>query len=179
MKRFLTIAMMILFAGSSKASELRICGYDPDQVMAQSEERKSMVAELDEGFKQLFDAIKNEEESLRKALTDFQSKTALLSETARENEQTSLMRKKRDLDAKAERALEDYKMERQKLEMRFVQSLETHVAGFAKEKAFDVVLPKITGIYVSAGRADKTTEIIEYMNKQHKNSSSTKKSFVS
>jgi Skp family chaperone for outer membrane proteins len=148
--------------------------YDPDVVMSQSKELNEWLASVDRDFKKKFDDMKKEEDTLRTQATKFQEKTALLNETAREQEQDSLMRKKRDLDTKAERCMEDYKVERQKVAMRFLKKLEESLDTFAQEQGFELIIPRGPGLYAS-DKTDQTEVLVGYMNKNYEEKKVIKK----
>lgn len=163
-------AFAFLLLGSSAAvmadqPNLKVCVYDPDRVMGQSKEWTEAVTSLDKSYQKKFDDMKKEEESLKDAMGKFQTKMSMLSESSRETEQDSLMRRKRDLEGRAERVMEDYKMERQKTGMKFLKKLEEGVGGFAQANNYDLVLPKGPGVYALA-RADQTAAIVGHMNKK-------------
>ncbi|MBN1549202.1 OmpH family outer membrane protein [Candidatus Babeliales bacterium] len=174
MKRHKVIAVLCcLGLGYLSANDLAICAYNPDEIMEKSKERAALVEEIDTTYQKLFDTIKQEESELKDAVTKFQNKVALLSEAAKETEQNTLVRKKRDLDTKAERALEDYRVERQKAELRFVQKLDSQVSQFAQEHHYDLVVPKSPGLAMRS-QADKTQELLAYMNKAYEGKSGSR-----
>jgi|GEM_PF-7050248 Skp family chaperone for outer membrane proteins len=150
---------------SCVAAEVKVCVYDPEIVMSQSKELAGLASEIDKKYQKQFDSLKKEEETLRDEASKLQAKASVMNELARENEQESLVRRKRDLDTRAERVLEDYKRERQKVSMRFLQKLEQGIGEFAQAQSYDLVLPKGPGVYALA-RADQTSALVTHMNKK-------------
>jgi Skp family chaperone for outer membrane proteins len=167
-KNTAVLLITLLFSLSNAAEAVKVCVYDPEKVMGQSKELAGLTGEIDKKYQKQFDELKKDEETLRADANNFQAKASVMNELAREGEQESLVRRKRDLDAKAERVLEDYKMERQKVSMRFLKKLEDGVSAFAQANAYDVVLPKGPGVYALA-KADQTVALVSHMNRQFDN----------
>ncbi len=143
---------------------MNICVYDPDVIAAQSDEYRTMVEEVDKRFKSKFDIIEREKEGLRTDATKFQSKMAMMNDTSRDSEQESLVRRERDLKTNAEHVMQDYKVEREKLNMRFFKKLDEGMTSFKTAYKIDICMPKNPLIFTSQ-RADQTNTVVSHLNK--------------
>lgn len=161
-KVVLPLALMSSLLSASTAPT-KIGVYNPEAVAAQSKEWQALNGALEKDYEARTTAIKAEGDALRAAVQKFQEKASMLSETARESEQDSLMRKDRDFQAKQQRTMDDYKADHQKIMVRFLKKLEDSVAQFAQKNGFSILTPKGPGVYASSD-VDQTTAIITFMN---------------
>lgn len=153
------------FSAVADNSNVKVCVYDPEQVMSQSKELGRLIGEIDKKYQAQFEALKKEEDTLRDDAAKFQAKASVMKPAALEEGKKDLERRTRDLNTKAERVFEDHRNERQKIGINFVRVLEEGVGQFAQANGYDLVLPKSPGVFALA-RADQTTALVAHMNKK-------------
>ncbi len=158
------IASSLIAADEQIGMAMSVCVYDPDVIASKSDEYRTMVEDVDKRFKTKFDAIEKEKESLRNDVTKFQSKMSMMNDSSRDSEQESLMRRERDLKTNAEHVMQDYKVEREKLNMRFFKKLDEGMNSFKAAYKIDICMPKNPLIFASQ-RADQTNAIVSHLNK--------------
>ncbi len=167
------IASSCLAAASNPVGmPLNVCVYDPDVIASKSDEYKSMVTEVDNRFKSKFDGIEKEKESLRTDVNKFQAKMSMMNDSSREAEQEVLMRRERDLKTNAEHVMQDYKGEREKLNMRFFKKLDEGMNSFKTAYKIDIAMPKNPLVFAS-NRADQTNAIVTHLNKLYEDEKKT------
>lgn len=74
------------------------------------------------------------------------------------------MRRERDLKTNAEHVMQDYKGEREALNMRFFKKLDEGMNSFKTAYKIDIAMPKNPLIFASS-RADQTNSIVSHLNK--------------
>lgn len=169
MKKQLLILPFIATSFLANAAEpvgvaMSVCVYDPDIIASKSDEYRTMVEDVDKQFKTKFDFIEKEKENLRSDVGKFQAKMSMMNDSSREAEQEGLMRRERDLKTNAEHVMQDYKGEREKLNMRFFKKLDEGMNSFKAAYKIDIAMPKNPLVFASQ-RADQTNTIISHLNK--------------
>ena len=162
----LLLTSCVVITAQDKDQNLKVCVYDPDILTQQSKECNELLLRVDKEFQPKFDEVKKEEQLLVDSANKLQAKASMISEAALKNEQTSLMRRKRDLETQAKSIMEDYQVERQNAGMNFLKKLEQGITSFSDAYGYDIVIPKGPGMFAMP-RADQTSAVVTHMNKAY------------
>jgi Skp family chaperone for outer membrane proteins len=159
-KKVFCISLMIPFiVGTSlaegpikeKGKPVDVRVVDSFALMRETEEAKEISQELQEKYKEYATGIQKDNEKFEKAATEFKGKEAMLSESARENEQKRLMTMKRSLESKIQECEEDYKRAAAKATERISKIIIDTATEIGKAENLDAIQDKDTGrfLYVS------------------------------
>lgn len=167
MKKNLIVALiMSSLAFSVKADDQKFGVYDPDKVMASSNEWKDKLAKVDANSQKKADDIKKKNETLQADAAKLQAKMGTIDEKVLMKEKTDLDRRQRTLQQEFAQFQEEYNMDKQTAAMEYIEELKKAVSDFAVSQNFSLLQPIGMGTYASA-KIDQTGAITDYMNKKY------------
>lgn len=148
-----------------RETNLKLATVNILEVMRDSKEGKQVGVELEERRKQLTDDIRADDQKFAQAMNNFKNKSATLSDTAREKEESRLMGMRRDLEAKVQKSEDELKHAMQKASDRLTVKVQKEVERVAQAKNVDLVIDEASGrVLHSSKRASFTKEVVASLN---------------
>ena len=149
-------------------ANLKIGFVDSFEAMRNCEPGIKAGKELEAQRDTLSKAIKEDEQKYTQAVNEYKSKSATMSEAARDKEQQKIVKMERDLKAKVEESEESLKLSMQRTTEKLAKDIEQGIVNVAKETDLDAIVDKMTGRVVYAkDKLDFTSHTIKQMNKQY------------
>lgn len=152
------------------------------QIVMESDSGKTAVAELQKKqqgleaqFQQMGNEMKRLQADLEKSRNDYMAKRSLMSSDAQMKEEKRIRdieRKIEELNANAQRMMQDARNEMQMAEMQLMQPLMQEqievITAWAKEKNLSMVIDEGSGrVLYKKDSLDATKEVIQIVNKKH------------
>ena len=155
-------SVMTAFEGTA---DLKIRYIDMFAAMRESQEGQQVSKELDAKRKEYAQKIEQEEKRLQQAMTEYRSKSSMLSESARSKEEQQLAKMKREYEGVVKNSEEELKLIMQQKTEQLGRKVDKAVTEVAKKDGLDAVVDKVSGrvIYTSQ-KSDCTTKITQAMN---------------
>jgi len=147
---------------------LKVATIDVLKVMRESEEGKLVTKQLELKRNDLDKKLQTEAQSFAQSRKDFESKAPMLSDTAREKEQNSLMQQGRDLEAMAQKSEDELKIAMQSASERLMNKSRKQIELFALENNLDIIWDVSGQVVYASQKTDVTKNIVQNMNKGHK-----------
>ena len=149
-------------------TNLKVGFVDSFEAMRNCEPGIAAGKELEAQRDSLSQAIKEGEQKYTQAVKEFQSKSATMSEAARDKEQQRIVKMERDLKAKVEESEEVLRLAMQRTTEKLAKDIEQGIVKVAKSQGLDYIADKMTGRVVYAKESlDFTSSTIKQVNKQH------------
>ena len=138
------------------------------EVIGNSKLGTKVKNELDVKFKSSSKEIQLEEQRITKAMQDYKTKESTLSDSAKEAEQSKLMKMRREFDAMVQEKDEEMKRYQQKLNEQLTKEALEAASELAQAENLEAVIDTDTGkvLYV-ASHANYTSKFTEKINKRH------------
>lgn len=151
-----------------KTTNLEIATVNILEVMRDSQEGKQVGFELEERRKKLTDDIHADDQKFAQAMETFKTKSATLSDTAREKEESRLIAMRRDLEAKVQKSEDELKHAMQKASDRLTTKVQKEVENIALTKNIDLVIDEASGrVLYASKRSSFTKDVVASLNKEH------------
>ena len=160
--------LLLLAALASPLSALAggVAVVDFERAVNETTEGQEAQTRLDTMFSTRRDELAGLQAELETALADYEARAIVLSESARQEEERTLMTKQAALQQKAA----EYEGEMQQTYMTLLQDLDEKMRRLtetiAAEREYDVVLDRAAVVYVGPGATDMTDELIRRYNAQ-------------
>jgi outer membrane protein len=171
---FALIATTVV-ADAPKAASNKVGYVSSMAVINESKIGKKIRGELDAKFKASGMEVQKREQEITKALNDYKTRESTLSDSAKEAEQTKLMKMRRDFEAMVQEKDEELKRLQQKYNDQLTKEALQVAVELGKSKGLESVIDTDTGkvLYV-ASNVDYSAEFTSLMNK-HFDAEHTKK----
>ena len=111
--------------------------------------------------------IKQDDQKMQQAATDYKAKMSMLSESAREKEEKQLMKMERDLKAKIQDKEEELKIEMQIVTERLMREMDESIIAMAQAQGIALVFDKTGQVVYVAPALDKTSEALASMDQMY------------
>lgn len=164
MIRHLTLFIILFFATVAEAGTIAVVDFE--RAVNETDEGKSAQAQLESMYasrKSELDSIRGE---LEKEFKDYETRSAVMSDTARAEVEQSIM-------AKQQRFQQMYMQYEQEMQSTYYQLLadldakmRTLTGKIAKEKSYSLVVDKDAVVYVGSDTVDMTNDLIQRYNQQ-------------
>jgi outer membrane protein len=165
MLRRLTFTILLL--GAVPAHAQTLCQVDFQKAVTETNEGKSAQTKIDTMYSARQSELKRMEDELTKAITDFQGRAMILSETARAEEEQKLALKQRNF----EQTYMQYQQEMQQTYMQMLGDLDEKMrkvaADVGKAQGCEVVLDNAVVVYAGASIKDVTSALVTKYNSAH------------
>ncbi len=154
---------------TSLSSDLNIGFVDSFSAMRESDSGKKASEDLQKTQEKLANELRTSQEKLMKEASDFQTKQATMSDSAREAEQKRLAKAERELKARGEEAEMEMKLAMQKVTDALGKEVEQAITKVAKSQKLDAVVDTSTGrvLYVE-NKANYTSSLVKEMDSERK-----------
>lgn len=179
-KKFLIIVLLLSFAVSrcneklvaeKKAAEmpLKIKIVEGKRIISESAEGKDLETRIMEVRNKYDKEIKSLDKDIEKEITELRSRARTVDPEILEKDQERIMRKKKERDAKAESAQEEFERTVKRELGKFNIKAQDKIVRKAQEQDLDLVSIKETGeiVYIS-NRVDWTNDIIRDLDNDYK-----------
>ncbi|HFD31661.1 MAG TPA: OmpH family outer membrane protein [Gammaproteobacteria bacterium] len=169
--RILFFAILSLVSAIA-AAETRIGIVNTTKLLKEAPQAEAARKKLESEFAPR-DAKIVEQQKLIKSLEDKLSKdAAIMSETARKNQEREIVKKKRDVKRIREEFTEDFNFRRNEEIGKLQKLVSDTILSLAKEKKFDIILSESV-IYASQ-QVEITAQVLERLRLQYKNTQQKK-----
>lgn len=147
------------------------------EVIGNSKLGNKVKSELDEKFKSSSKEIQSEEQRITKLMQEYKAKESTLSDSAKEAEQTKLMKMRREFDAMVQEKDEEMKRYQQKLNEQLTKEALEAASELAQAENLEAVIDTDTGkvLYV-ASQVNYTAKFTDKINKRYEAEEAKKKS---
>lgn len=148
----------------SEKSDLNIKFINSFDAMRVSKAGQDATKDLDKKRKELTEDIQKEEQKITAAVNDFKSKSATLSQSAREKEEKSLRTMETNYKTKFEESKYDLELTMQKSTEALAKDVEKAAKIIAERDKLDAVVDAVTGrVIYAAEKVNVTDSIIKAM----------------
>lgn len=164
MIRHITMFLFLLCATVAEAGTIAVVDFE--RAVNETDEGKSAQSQLESMYasrKSELDSIRGE---LEKEFKDYETRSAVMSDTARAEVEQSIM-------AKQQRFQQMYMQYEQEMQSTYYQLLadldakmRTLTEKIAKEKSYSLVVDKAAVVYVGSDTIDMTNDLIQRYNQQ-------------
>jgi len=151
-----------LSAGSASAASIKIGTVDLQRALQECKRGKSSNAAFEKEMKEKDTQLKTEQESVRKAVEEFQKKAAVLSEKARGEQQAKLQQRMAGLEEMRQKFAGEFQNRQGELVKPLIEGLRNVVPDIARRRSLDVVLESSQGgLLYALDKTDITDELIK------------------
>lgn len=143
----LTVALCV--PGTLLAKELKVGMVDFRQIMATSDEAKTMVEKMQKEFKPRQEKIIAAEKSLKEKSEKLQRNAAIMSELEKSKLEREIVSQQRDLQRLQEEYREDTVARQQEETQKLFQKVSEVVKDIAEKEKYDLILHQDVNVYAS------------------------------
>jgi Skp family chaperone for outer membrane proteins len=169
MQKKVGIALVLVFVGGSLYG--KFFSIDSGRVFQESREGRQITIKMDKKRKAVMNIEFEESKKIAQARTEIEEamKSGKVSEEELQGKYEKLARLQRDAKHKVECARADFKIEDDKIKMKFAQKIQLIASNFFKAKGSDVTVVdrKSPGLIFMSKSLDKTDELIKEIDRQH------------
>ncbi len=157
-----------ILADNNVSTNVEIRFIDSFDVMGGCKEGVKARQDLEARREVLSKELQKEEQKISQTMNEYQGKSSMLSDAAREKEEKKLKRMERDYKNKIQESEEELKIDMQRKTENLARNVDSAVIKLAKQEKVDVIVDKMTGraIYVNE-KLDFTSQVKSEMNKQY------------
>lgn len=139
------------------------------EAMQVSEKGIQKMTAIEKQRKELGDVIEKKETLIKQKISDYKSKESTLSTAAREKEESTLVKMRREYESLAQSSEDELKLAMQRATEDLSKEIEEAAGVVAKEGGYKVVVDVYTGRTIWADDSViKTADLVKVMDKKHK-----------
>lgn len=154
------IAATALSASTAHAADIKLCVLDAQSALNETKEGKAAQKRLETLFASKQTELENMQKELQKQFEDYEQRKLILSDSAKQEQERTLMEKQQKLQMSAMQA----EQEMQQTYMQLLSGMEEKLLSVAEalgaKKGCTLLVPKEATIYVGPGVVDLTSEVI-------------------
>lgn len=162
----LAVMLLVATAAPTLAHAGGIAVIDFQRAVTETNEGQAAQKKLDAMYSARKTEIEKKQGDLEAEFNDFQSRSMILSDTAKAEAQQSLMRKEQEF----QQLYMQYEQEMQQTYMTMLQDLDTKMRRtseiVAKEKGYDLVIDRAAVVYMGGATVDMTDTLVQRYNSQ-------------
>ncbi len=162
MIRIFAVAIALFMAIPALAADIAIVDFE--RAVNETTEGKAAQQRLDTMYSSRKNEIERMRDEYQKLVEDYEARALILSDSARQDAETELLRKQQEFEAK----YMGYQQEMQQTYLTLLQDLDQKMRSLteeiAAEKGYDVVLDKAAVVYYGGEAIDMTDSLIARYN---------------
>jgi outer membrane protein len=171
----IAVCAVMLFAGVSRAEEVRIAVVDVNKILNESEEGKAAKKKMEGRYEELKKSIDAKQEEAKKLKEEIdKQKVMLASKEKLKEKEDALQAKVNDLRKMTQEGEREMQARQGEVTREILKRIETHVNAVVKAEKYDLVLEKSAGVVHVADSMDITSRVLDLMNKPAKGAGAAK-----
>jgi outer membrane protein len=158
----LLLALVAFASAGASAASIKVGTVDLQRALQESKRGKSSNAAFEKEMKDKDTKLKSEQESIRKAVEDFQKKGAVLSEKARNEQQAKLQQRMAGLEEMRQKFAMEFQTRQGELVKPLIDGLRNLVPDIARRRNLELVMEASQGgLLFALDKTDITDELIK------------------
>lgn len=154
------VLLLAVLAPTVAVADVKLCVIDAQTALNETAEGKSARTKLESTFSAKQAALTQMGKDLEKQVADYEARKMILSDSAKKEQEASLMKKQTEWQQKMMEAEQEMQQMYQSLLAGIEEKLYKSAGAVAATKGCTVLLPKEATIYVASSVTDLTKDVI-------------------